>query len=97
MAAVEDQQPVETFGADGADEPLSDRVRLGCLTGLFTIRMPSLRKTLSKEPLYLLSRSPIRKRAPWSAKSRPRFRACWVTDSPLGFFVQPANQIRRLA
>jgi hypothetical protein len=28
VTAVEDQQPVETFGADGADEPLGDRVRL---------------------------------------------------------------------
>jgi hypothetical protein len=28
VAAVEDQQPVETFGADGSDEPLGDRVCL---------------------------------------------------------------------
>jgi hypothetical protein len=28
VAAIENQQPVETFGADGADEPLGDRVRL---------------------------------------------------------------------
>src|SRR6266542_6761984 len=28
VAAVEDQQPVQALGADGADEPLRDRVRL---------------------------------------------------------------------
>jgi len=28
VAAVEDQEPVETLGADGANEPLRDRVRL---------------------------------------------------------------------
>jgi hypothetical protein len=28
VAAVEDQQPVEAFGADGSDEPLSDGVCL---------------------------------------------------------------------
>jgi hypothetical protein len=28
VAAVEDQQPVQTFGADGSDEALGDRVRL---------------------------------------------------------------------
>ena len=46
--------------------------------------MPSLRKTSSKGPLYLLSRSRIRKRTPWSEKSRPRLRACWVTQAPVG-------------
>ncbi len=39
----------------------------------------------------------IRNRRRCSAKSRPRLRACWVTQSPLGFFVQPASQTRRLA
>src|SRR6266542_4099746 len=68
----------------------------GARTGVLTIRMPSLRKTSSKGPLYLLSRSRIRKRAPCSEKSRPRLRACWVIQAPLGFFVQPASQTRRL-
>jgi len=59
--------------------------------------MPSLPKTSSKAPLYLLSRSRIRKRTLCSAKSKPTLRACCVTWSPLGFFVQPASQTRRLA
>jgi len=72
VAAVEDQQPVKTLGAHGPDEALGDRVRLRDRTGVFTIRMPSLRKTSSKRPLYLLSRSRIRKRTPRSERSRPR-------------------------
>jgi hypothetical protein len=68
----------------------------GARTGVFTIRMPSLRNTSSKGPLYLLSRSRIRKRMPWSEKSSPRLRACWVTQAPVGLAVQPASQTRRL-
>ena len=64
VAAVQDQQPVETLGADRSDEPLSDRVRLGARTGVFRIRMSSLRKPSSKGPLYLLSRSRISNRKP---------------------------------
>src|SRR6266540_2658135 len=56
----------------------------GDRTGVFTIRMPSLRKNSSKAPLYLLSRSRMRKRTPLSLKSRPRLRACCVTHSPVG-------------
>src|SRR5713226_837971 len=37
----------------------------GARTGVFTIRMPSLRKTSSKGPLYLLSWSRIRADAPF--------------------------------
>ena len=31
VASVHDQEPVETLGADGADEALGDRVRLSAL------------------------------------------------------------------
>src|SRR6266540_2813038 len=44
----------------------------GARTGVFTIRIPSLRKTSSKGPLYLLSRSRMRKRTPWPEKSGPK-------------------------
>jgi hypothetical protein len=40
---------------------------LAARTGVCTIRIPSLRKTSSKGPLYLLSRSRISKRICWSA------------------------------
>jgi hypothetical protein len=61
------------------------------------IRMPLLRNTWSNGPLYLLSRSRIRKRMPWSARSTPRLRACWVTHVPVGVGEQPASQTRRFA
>jgi hypothetical protein len=92
-AAVDDQQPVDAFGADGSDEPLGDGV---CLrpAGVLTTRMPLLRSTSSNVAMYLLSRSRISRRAPWSARSRPRLRACWVTHAPVGLDEQPASQTR---
>jgi hypothetical protein len=92
VTAVEDQQRVQTLGTHGPDEALRDRVCLRARTGVFTVRMPSLRKTSSKGPLYLLSRSRIRTRVPASEKSGPRLRACWVTQAPVGLAVQPASQ-----
>jgi hypothetical protein len=59
--------------------------------------MPALRSTSSKVPVYLLSRSPISKRTPSSASSRPTLRACWVTTRPWGWLSSRANQARRLA
>ncbi len=96
VASVQDQQPVETVGAHGADEAFGAiAFAFGARTGVFTIRIRSLRKTSSKEPLYLLSRSRIRKRMPCLAKSKPRLRACSVTQPPVGLVVQPASQTRR--
>jgi hypothetical protein len=40
VAAIDDQRPVETCGADGSDEPLGDGVACGARTGVFTTRMP---------------------------------------------------------
>jgi hypothetical protein len=84
VAAVEDQQPVEAFGAGGSDEPLGDGVCLRRPHGRLDTRMAALRNTSSNEPVYLLSRSQISKRIPWSAKSKPSLRACWVTQAPVG-------------
>src|SRR6266540_3820898 len=50
----------------------------GARTGVFTIRMPSVRKTSSKGPLYLLSRSRIRKRTPCRADLCAVSAPCWV-------------------
>ncbi len=44
VAAVDDQQPVEALGTDGADETLRDRVRFGACGGVLMISMPSLAK-----------------------------------------------------
>jgi len=45
VAAIEDQQPVETFDAGGSDETLGDGVCLRRRTGVLMIRMPALRNT----------------------------------------------------
>jgi hypothetical protein len=71
VATVQDQQPVQTLSAYGPDEALGDRVRLRRPDRVFTIHSPSLRKISSKGPVYLLSRSRIRKRTPWSERSSP--------------------------
>src|SRR6266498_891433 len=65
----------------------------GARTGVLTTRMPSLAKTASKLRVNLLSRSRIRKRkrsgASWSVQAN--WRACWVTQAPVGLAVQPAR------
>jgi hypothetical protein len=53
--------------------------------------MPSLRKTSSKAPLNLLSRSWIRKRIRSKTPVKLRLRACWVTQAPVGLVVQPVE------
>src|SRR6266508_6560756 len=70
----------------------------GARVGVRTISRPSLRKTASKLEVYLLSRSRIKKRkgAARSAIDQASWRACWVTQMPLGFAVRPARCTRRL-
>ena len=48
VAAVENQQPIQALRADSADEPSAIAFAFGARTGVFTIRIPSLRKTSSK-------------------------------------------------
>src|SRR5512132_3874772 len=68
----------------------------GARLGVLTIRMPALRNTSSNEPVYLLSRSRISKRVPWSMRSRPRLRAGGVSraaDEPdASAFVRDQEQ-----
>ena len=61
VAVVADQQPVQTLGADRAHEPLGDRVRLWCPDRCLDDLDPCAANTSSKGPLYLLSRSRIKK------------------------------------
>jgi hypothetical protein len=65
----------------------------GARTGVRMTWMPSLSKTTSKLCVNLLSRSRIRKRSgvDRSGSSQTSWRACWVTQLPLGFAVQPAS------
>ena len=71
---------------------------LGDRTGVLMISMPSLRKTVSKSRVNLLSRSRIRKRTgvARSGKVQTSWRACWLTQEPSGLGVQPARWTRRL-
>jgi hypothetical protein len=97
VVAVQDQEPVKTLRANGSDEALRDRVGLRRLHRRLDDPDAFAAKDLVEGALYLLLPSRIRKRTPRSAKSRPRFRACWVTQAPVGLVVQPASQTRRLA
>src|ERR671936_1907770 len=63
----------------------------GARIGVWITLMPSLRKTSSKAPLNLLSRSWIRKRIRSKKPVKLRLRACWVTQPPVGLVVQPAQ------
>ena len=96
VASVHDQEPVETLGADGADEALGGRVRLRRSHRVLMIWMPSLAKTASKSRVNLLSRSRIKKRndpgCPWSVQAN--WRACWVTQGPVGPHQRSARRDR---
>jgi hypothetical protein len=99
VSAIHDQEPVEAFRADGTDEALGDRVRLGSAYRRLDDPDAFAGEDCVKSRLNLLSRSRIRKRncagCSWSVHAN--WRACWVTQSPVGLAVQPARWTRRLA
>ena len=99
VAPVEDQEPVDALRAGGADEALSDRIRLGRGPASGRSRCPRFAKTASKSRVNLLSRSRTRKRAgvDRSPSVQVNCRACWLTQAPLGVAVQPARCTRRLS
>jgi hypothetical protein len=97
VAAAQDQQPVETFGADGANEALGVRVCLWRADRVRITLIPSLRKTSSKAAVNLLSRSWIRKCIRSNRPVKLRLRACCVTHAPVGLVVQSAKWTRRLS
>jgi hypothetical protein len=85
--AAEDQEPVETLGADSADEALGMGVGLWrARIGVWITSIPSLRKTSSKAALNLLSRSWIRNRVRSKTPVKTRLRACCVTQAPVGWW-----------
>src|SRR5215211_6443488 len=63
----------------------------GARTGVWITVIPSLRNTSSKEAVNLVSRSWIRKRIRSKRPVKLRLRACWTTQAPDGFVVQPAK------
>jgi hypothetical protein len=95
VAAVEDQQPVEALTADGADEAFGDRVRLLRSHQRLDDPYAFAPQDLVEGPLYLPSRSRIKKRTLLSLSSRPRLR---LLGDPFarGILSEPASQTRRL-
>ena len=65
---------------------------LGARTGVFTTVRPSVRRTSSKEPENLASRSRSRMCLSLSLPVIGRFRACWVTQADLGRLIVPARE-----
>src|ERR1700716_2083057 len=71
----------------------------GACAGVRTIRTPCVVKTASNDPVNFVSRSRIRN-VNWAARSprsMTRFRACWVTHSPVGLGVTPSKCTLRVA
>jgi hypothetical protein len=72
MAAVEDQEPVETLRSDVRTKRSATAFPFGARTGVRTISIPSLRKTMSKSRVNLLSGSRIRKRTDVERSAKPQ-------------------------
>ena len=96
VSAAGNENQVEDLGADGAYETLSEGVGFEARTGVFSTRVPSVRKTSSKDAVYLESRSRMRKQTPSSSSAIERLRACWVTHAASGLRVTPSMWMHRL-
>ena len=91
VTTADDQQPVQAFGADGADPTLGVGVGVGrldrrdeylCALGAEDVVEPA---TERRVPVANRKRT----RRPRSPSTRSRLRACWVTQAPLGLAVTP--------
>ncbi len=96
VSAIEDQQPVETLSAHSPDEALRDRVRLRCPHGCLHGPDAFAVEDLVEGGAELAVAVPDQDADTLVREVRPRLRACWVTQAPVGLAVQPANQTRRL-
>ena len=97
VAAVEDQQPVETLGADGADEALGVGVRLWRPDRCSDHLIPSLRKTSSKARAELAVAVVDQEPRLLEVAAEAEVARLLVTQAPVGLVVQPASWTRRLA
>src|SRR4051812_21529664 len=91
VALVDDQDAVEEFSTDRADEAFGDRVGPRCLPRRLMTLMSMAVKTASKATVNLASRSRMRNRnrRPVSSRSMSRLCACWVSQAPVGCAVTP--------
>jgi hypothetical protein len=88
-----DQDVVEAFPAQRADESFRDRVRPWRPDRVRMMRMSAPAKTPSKAVVNLLSRSRIRNRnrSARSPRFMSRLRACWVAQVPVGWGGDPGE------
>jgi hypothetical protein len=100
MLTVEDKEPVETFRADDTDASLGDRVRLRRTHrrahDLDPLASEDRVKVAPELAVAIADQEPQRCRA-LGKRPGELARACWVTQAPLGFAVQPARCTRRLS
>jgi hypothetical protein len=99
VPAVDDQEPVETLAADGADPPFDERVRAGrpyrCADDPDAVGAEHLVDRRCELAVAVVIKNRI-----GSARSTNvsmMFRACWVAHSPVGFAVMPARYTCRVA
>jgi hypothetical protein len=96
VAPAEDQEPVETPVADGADEPLCVAVRLWCLHRRLDDLDFFAAEQLVEGSGELASAIVDQETRPLENVGELRLRACWTSQAPDGFEVHPAKWTRLL-
>ena len=96
MSAADDQQPVETLGADGADEALGVGVCLWRTDRRMDHFDAFAPEDLVKGGAELAVPVMEQEARPLEMPVKLRLRACCVTQAPVGLGVQPAIWTRRL-
>jgi hypothetical protein len=98
MTAVEDQQPIEAFGADGAHEAFGDRVRLRgshrCADDLDSLAVEDVVEIACELAVSVPDQEANRRRA--LGKSPSELARLLSDPGSLGFALQPARRTRRL-
>jgi len=96
VAAADDQEPVETFGSDGSDKPLGVRVRLRRSHRRVDDPDSFAAEHLVEGSGELGVAIVDQEAGSFEELVKLRLRACWSTQAPDGFVVQPARWTRRL-
>ena len=94
---TEDDDPIQAFLLDRADESLRVRIAVGRLNGVRTTRMPPSAKVRRNVGLHLVSRSQMKIRWPSSTPSSAAvsIRATWPMNASSGCGVDPMRCTRR--
>ena len=99
MSLVDDQEAVEEFAAEGADEAFGDRVRPRCphwrLDDPDVDRGEDGVEGGGELGVAVADKEPEMR--PASSRSMSRLRACWVSQAPVGWAVTPRMCTRRVA